>query len=71
MWKNSWYLPPMNYDEGRLWKVYCRIWKDVGLQAPGHWIHLWLKNDVDDALDFEQQSRMTDAINHYVNECRE
>lgn len=70
-WKQSWSMPPRSFEDYRVWKIYCRIWKDVGLVAPGTWIHLWLRSEWISRLDFEENARMTDAINYYVNECRE
>lgn len=79
MLKTNWTVPPATHDQLYYWKVYCRIWNDVGLQAPGAWIHLWMKNDYNEEplvrgeedVHYESWLVCREAIRYYVMECRE
>lgn len=73
---NNWSKPPSTHDQLRQWKIYCRIWNDVGLPTPGSWIHRWMRNDYNEEPlmkneDYEEWLICQEAIRHYVFECRE
>lgn len=46
------------------WRIYTRVWSDVGLRAPGIWIVGWMRTDVYTEYKME-------AIFWYINECKE
>lgn len=66
MWKTTWNNPPDSHELYYAWTVYCRIWKDIGVQAPGYWIQLWMKLPIEEDAYYRGES-----IRHYVYECRE
>lgn len=74
---HRWDEYPKNTYELQLWKVYCRIFNDLGWPTPGSWIVLWIRSGLldppkNEALDmFEARSYGTDALNWYIHECRE
>lgn len=63
MWKQDWTIPPQDQDELLAWRVYTRVWNDVGLRPPGQWLVIWMKG-VPNGL-------MHEAIFWYINECKE
>lgn len=70
MWKSTWPIPPQNSDELYLWKIYCRIWSDVGLASPGTWIYQWLRMNLN--ISGEKSTyAASEAVRWYVFECRE
>lgn len=64
MWKASWKEPPSCSADMYLWRVYCRVWKDAGLTAPGLWIIEWMKRDGDEVV-------FREAVMWYINNCNE
>ena len=46
-----------------MWTVYCRIWNDVGLTAPGSIIYQWYKRESTMSLD--EHAFFMDAVIHY------
>ena len=66
MWKHAWPLPPVTHEELMTWKVYCRIFNDIGLPTPGSWIVQWMKADLEHDGDYA-----FDAIIYYRDNCRE
>ena len=64
MWKQDWSTPPENYDEMFAWRVYTRVWMDVGLRPPGQWVVMWMKLP-------EPHGLQSEAIQWYINECKE
>lgn len=63
MWKQDWTIPPQDQDEMLAWRVYTRVWNDVGLRPPGQWLIIWMKQ--------EPSGLMHEAIFWYINECKE
>lgn len=69
MWRQEWNIPPRTSDELFAWKVYTRVWQDVGLRPPGQWIVAWMRLEyIEDLLE---RSVMHDAIWWYLTECHE
>ena len=66
MWKKSWTFPPASFEELQTWKVYCRIFNDIGEPTPGSWIVRWMKEDLEHASDYA-----FDAIIWYRDNCHE
>jgi len=71
MWKQQWMEPPQTTEELYIWKIYCRIFNDVGLPTPGCWIHLWMRNNVLDKTNDDNNYVVREAIRWYTLECRE
>lgn len=76
MLRKHWASPPMDEESMFQWKVYCRIWNDVGLQAPGAWIYMWMNAGFDEepssmGTEWDHYCRCKDAIRHYVYDCKE
>lgn len=71
MWKQDWSIPPQNSEELYIWKIYCRIFNDVGLPTPGSWIYNWMRNNALDTLTEENNYTVREAIRWYTLECRE
>lgn len=76
MLRKHWSSPPVDVDMMFQWKVYCRIWNDVGLAAPGTWILMWMNNGFDEephemGSDWDHYCMCREAIRYYVAECRE
>lgn len=72
MWKQIWHIPPATWEELNTWKIYCRIWVDVGLQAPGIWIMEWMQKGFEER-DFNTEgfAYVHEAIRWYQIECKE
>lgn len=64
MWKQDWTTPPQDPEEMLAWRVYTRIWSDVGLRPPGQWLRIWMQRKEPSGLQME-------AIFWYINECKE
>lgn len=64
MWKQDWSVPPQDSEEMLAWRVYTRIWSDVGLRPPGQWLLIWMQRKEPSGLQME-------AIFWYINECKE
>ncbi len=73
MWKTQWPEPPSSYEELRVWKVYCRVFDDVGCAAPGQWIVMWLRSPTytEDIYDEHYNYHGVEAIRWYIMECKE
>ena len=46
------------------WRVYTRVWNDVGLRPPGQWLVMWMQSSLTTPYKME-------AIYWYINECKE
>lgn len=64
MWKQDWTTPPQDSEEMLAWRVYTRVWNDVGLRPPGQWLIIWMQRKEPSGLQME-------AIFWYINECKE
>lgn len=73
MWQATWPQGPRTFEELRLWKIYCRVYDDVGCSAPGRWVVAWLRNAnyTEDIYDDEYNQYIVEAIRWYTFECRE
>lgn len=69
MFQVKWDVPPRSSDEAFMWKVYCRIWNDVGLTAPGSIIYQWYKRE--SIMSFDEHALFMDAVIHYIHHCNE
>lgn len=56
-----------------MWRVYCRIWNDIGLAPPGRWIQEWMRRDLikHDIMDSEYNEFANEAVRYYMVECHE
>lgn len=66
MWIQIWENPPTTHEELLTWKVYCRIFNDIGLPTPGSWIVQWMKKDMEHYGDYAYE-----AIIYYRDQCHE
>jgi len=66
MWKQDWTIAPQSADELFAWRVFTRVWKDVGFHPPGQYVVMWMKRDLK-----EQGWFVLEAIHWYINECNE
>lgn len=64
MWRQDWTIPPRDSEEMLAWRVYTRVWNDVGLRPPGQWLIIWMQLK-------EPSGYMFEAIHWYINECKE
>ena len=69
-WKNAWPSPPIDDADMYVWRVYCRVWNDVGCPTPGSCIVAWFKKGLvsDDEDEFNLARA---AIYHYLTRCNE
>ena len=66
MWIKHWPLPPATFEELQTWKIYCRIWNDIGMPTPGSWIVMWMKDNMEHEGEYAY-----DAIIYYRDNCHE
>lgn len=73
MWKQVWPTGPTSFEELHIWKIYCRVYDDIGVPTPGRWIVQWLqdKTYTEDIYDVHYNRYMVEAIRYYTFECHE
>ncbi len=72
-WIKTWTTPPSTLDALYSWKIYTRVFDDLGCPTPGYWIVEWLKNGhvTQNIMDDKYNYYTQEAIRWYIYECRE